>query len=164
MSYIKKKSAKQEERTAKEFGGRTQVASGALWGAKGDVRTDEFLIENKFTDKDYYTFHLKTWEKIREEAIKDSLKVPMMQIDIQEKQYVVMIIWDMLHYMEGEHTKLPIITLQTSRASLKLHKEVLNIGFDEYATITFIQKKKEKLILGVMRKDDFKVLLDTREE
>lgn len=30
MSYIKKKSQKQENRTAKEFGGKTQIASGAL--------------------------------------------------------------------------------------------------------------------------------------
>ena len=64
MNYIKRKSAKQEKRTAKEFGGRTTPASGALSGAKGDVRTgnrtngedtnsNDFLIENKYTDKDY---------------------------------------------------------------------------------------------------------------
>ena len=32
MNYIKRKSKKQEERTAKEFSGKTQPASGALAG------------------------------------------------------------------------------------------------------------------------------------
>lgn len=31
MSYIKKKSMLQEKRTAKEFNGKPQIASGAIW-------------------------------------------------------------------------------------------------------------------------------------
>ena len=63
-TYIKRKSAKQEKRTAREFRGKTTPASGALSGAKGDVRTgvrngsytneNDFLIENKYTDKNFY--------------------------------------------------------------------------------------------------------------
>ena len=58
----KKKSKKQEERIAKQIGGKTVIASGALWGAKGDSRFDNFLIENKFTDKDSYSLQLKIWD------------------------------------------------------------------------------------------------------
>ena len=163
MSYIKKKSKRQEDRTAKDFGGKTQIASGALWGSKGDARTDEFLIENKFTDKEYYTLKYAIWDKIKVEALKDSLRVPMLQLDIQDKQYVIMEIWDLLSYMQGDYTKLPIITFSTEKASLKLKKEELCIGMDEYATITF-RKKEKDVILGVMRKDDFKILLDTKNK
>jgi hypothetical protein len=97
--YIKKKSQKQEARTAKEFRGLTQPASGALSGAKGDVRTgqrdgdhfneDDFLIENKFTDEDFYKLDLRTWAKINEEAIRDNFRTPLMQIDIQDVSCVV---------------------------------------------------------------------------
>lgn len=107
MSYIKKKSAKQESRTAEEFGGKTQIASGALWGAKGDVRTgsertssfneNDFLIENKFTDKDKYKLDRKVWEKIDLEAVNDNFRTPLMQVDIQDLQLVIM---DFNYYSE----------------------------------------------------------------
>lgn len=90
MSYIKKKSKKQEERTAKQFNGRATLASGALWIAKGDVRSDEYLIENKFTDNSFYSLSKATWDKINREAIKDDFRTPLMQIDIQEEQYVIL--------------------------------------------------------------------------
>ena len=74
MQYIKKKSLNQERRTAKQFGGLTQPASGAIEGLKGDVRTHgrsagrfndkDFLIENKFTDAKSYVLQQTTWEKI----------------------------------------------------------------------------------------------------
>ena len=56
------------------------AASGALWGAKGDVRNDEMLIECKTTDKPYYVLSATTWFKIFDEAIKDGLRVPAMCI------------------------------------------------------------------------------------
>lgn len=97
--YIRRKSQKQESRTAKEFGGKTQIASGALDGMKADVRTgdtgvgfndSDFLIENKFTDAKSYSLKKATWEKIEKEALKDNLRIPIMQIDIQETQLVVL--------------------------------------------------------------------------
>jgi hypothetical protein len=98
--YIRKKSQKQEARTAKEFAGRTQIASGAIETLKGDVRTGEtssafnvedFLIENKFTDAKKYKLDLKTWQKIEKEALQDNMRTPMMQIDIDNRvQLVVM--------------------------------------------------------------------------
>jgi hypothetical protein len=90
MNYIKNKSKKQEKRTAKDFGGKTTPASGALDGAKGDVRTSLFLIENKYTDTPSYVLKLETWKKIEKEALKDGLRYPMMQIDIQDRQLVLL--------------------------------------------------------------------------
>ena len=99
MTDIRKKSQKQEARTAKDFGGRTQLASGALDGMKGDVRTTEFLIENKYTDKDSYKLELRTWRKIENEAIRDSVRVPLMQIDIQDLELVVLDLEDLREYI-----------------------------------------------------------------
>jgi hypothetical protein len=97
--YIKRKSAKQEARTAKDFSGKTTPASGALYFAKADVRTgntgvgfndSDFLIENKFTDSASYSLKKKIWEKIEGEALMDNMRIPLMQIDIQDKQLVVL--------------------------------------------------------------------------
>lgn len=96
---IKRKSAKQEKRTAKEFSGSTTPASGAKDYAKGDVvtgrrkagfHTDDFLIENKYTDKEYYVLEYATWDKICKEALKASMRTPIMQIDIKDSSVVVM--------------------------------------------------------------------------
>ena len=60
----RKKSQLQEKSVAKEFNAKTVIASGSLWFANSDVRSDKFLIECKTTDKDYYSLTAKVWEKI----------------------------------------------------------------------------------------------------
>jgi hypothetical protein len=108
-TYIKRKSKKQEEATAKQFGGKVQPASGAMYFAKADVRTGEtgvgfndsdFLIENKYTDKASYSLKKQIWEKIEKEALKDNMRTPLMQIDIQDKQLVVLNKSDFLSLIE----------------------------------------------------------------
>lgn len=86
---VKKRSQRQEKSTAKAFNAKTVVASGAKWGAKGDVRNDKFLIECKTTKKSFYTLTAKTWEKIEREAIRDHLRIPLMVIDLEDKDRVV---------------------------------------------------------------------------
>lgn len=90
MKTVKRRSQKQEKSVAKDFNAKTVVASGALWGAKGDVRNDKFLIECKTTEKDYYSITTKVWEKIEEEALKDRMRTPLLIIDLQDRdRYVV---------------------------------------------------------------------------
>ena len=72
QSRIKKISKKQEAESAKLFGGRVQPASGALATAKGDVRTKEFLIENKYTEKEKYALKYEILDKIWKEAVRES--------------------------------------------------------------------------------------------
>ena len=85
----KYKSNKQEKSVAKQFGGRQVIASGSLWFADSDVRNDKFLIECKTTEKDYYTLTAKVWEKIEREAIKDRGRIPLMIIDLEDKDRMV---------------------------------------------------------------------------
>ena len=61
----KKTSQKQEVEVAEEFGGRTQPNSGAMAGAKGDVRKKgELRIEAKYTAAGSYSLKLEELEKI----------------------------------------------------------------------------------------------------
>lgn len=90
MKTVKRRSQKQEKGVAKDLNAKTIVASGALWGAKGDVRNDLFLIECKTTEKDFYSITTKVWEKIDEEALKDGMRRPLLIVDLRDKdRYVV---------------------------------------------------------------------------
>lgn len=84
------RSNKQEREVAKIFGGKQVIASGSLWFADSDVRSDKYLIECKTTEKGYYTLTAKVWEKIQEEAIQDHMRTPLMVIDLKDTdRYVV---------------------------------------------------------------------------
>lgn len=75
----------QEKEVAKEIGGKQVIASGAIWSMKADVRNDRLLVECKITEKEFYRLTLETWAKIKEQAIKDSLRYPLMCIDVKVK-------------------------------------------------------------------------------
>lgn len=63
-------SNRQEKKIAKEVGGKKVANSGATTFSKGDVRTDNFLIEAKTCTKEQKTFTVKReWiKKNQEEA------------------------------------------------------------------------------------------------
>lgn len=83
MNLIKKKSKKQEAKTAKDIGGKTTIASGALV-QKGDVFNDNILVECKTTEKDFYSLKKTTWDKIYREALNSHLRIPVMRIDLKD--------------------------------------------------------------------------------
>lgn len=89
MNTIKKRSQRQERSVAKDFDAKVVVASGALWGAKGDVRSDKCLIECKTTEKPYYSVTSKVWEKIEREALKDGMRTPLLIVDLEDRDRVV---------------------------------------------------------------------------
>jgi hypothetical protein len=169
MGYIKKKSAKQEQRTAKEFGGKTQVASGAMWGAKGDVRTgsertgsfneNDYLIENKFTDKDHYKLELKTWQKIATEALRDNFRTPLMQIDIRDTQLVLMDANTFLALELPEEVMFMCSNLtQFKSISLERDEIVQKIFSAQVAKLIFgntIVFSEGNIRLVLMKKEDF---------
>lgn len=89
MKTLKRRSQKQEKSVAKDFNAKVTVASGALWGMKADVRSDDYLIECKTTEKDYYSLTAKTWEKIESEAIRDHMRIPLMAIDLEDQDRII---------------------------------------------------------------------------
>jgi hypothetical protein len=72
----KKKGQKFEEKV------RKTINSGALWFNKGDLETDDYLIECKHTEKKGFRISTKLLEKLWDEAL-SSNKLPFLVIEIE---------------------------------------------------------------------------------
>ena len=84
-----KQSQKHEKRLAKKTSGSRTAASGAFWSRKGDVRSDDLLIEHKWTGKKSFTLKAEVLEKIVLEAIVDS-RMPVLGISLNNKNYILL--------------------------------------------------------------------------
>jgi len=90
MAYIHRRSKQQEERTADTYKGSRNAGSGSGWVRKNDVRSEMFLIENKFTDnKKSYSIKSTDLIELNREAIKES-RIPVLQFDLAGRRYVVL--------------------------------------------------------------------------
>lgn len=151
MKTVKRRSQKQEKSVAKKFGGKVTAASGALWGMKGDVRSEKFLIECKTTEKKYYTLTAKVWEKIALEALKDHMRTPLMLIDLEDmERYVV--------FNPKDFEKSDVLdVLKGIQKSIRIYKGL--VGYyeegDYVSSQQFILEGKNKNILCVMLLKDF---------
>lgn len=84
-----KQSLKHEKRLEKAIGGQRSAASGAFWSRKGDVRSDDLLIEHKWTGKKQVTIKSDVLKKITTEAILDS-RMPVLGLHLDGENYVVL--------------------------------------------------------------------------
>ena len=66
-----RKSLKQENAGAKAFGGERNVMSGGGWVRKNDVRTPDFSIEYKVTEKKSYSLKSKELAQAERYALID---------------------------------------------------------------------------------------------
>lgn len=83
---------KHESRVASTFGGKKQVASGATRHAKGDVISDEELIDAKTTAKSF-TLNYNVLTKLLSDARKHA-RTPVLQVEVRsmpeaQKDWVV---------------------------------------------------------------------------
>lgn len=86
-------SNKHEAEVAYAFGGDLTPMSGAGWIKKGDIHTDEELIECKATEKRSYSVSFKMLKDLQHEAIVAS-RIPVLDIKFQPpgerpRRYVV---------------------------------------------------------------------------
>jgi hypothetical protein len=161
---IRRKSQRQEKRTAKDFGGRTVIGSGCIDGMKGDVRTGvrttsfnekDFLIENKYTDADFYSLKLSTWKKVEKEALKDNLRTPLMQIDVLDMQLVIIKDTDMLAFCEdfkiSHHTKFKgksaRLTYNVYSKHLQIYPFCMELSFEQDSIKLLVFERKDFLNL-----------------
>lgn len=87
---ILKKSRKQEVRTANTYRGSRNAGSGNGWMRKNDVRTVEFLFENKLTTATKsITLKEVDLRELTERAIMED-RTPVLQFDLSGRRYVVL--------------------------------------------------------------------------
>lgn len=94
-----KQSQKHEKRIAKRIGGKRNAASGAYWSRKGDVRSDDLLIEHKYTGKKQTTIKSDVLKKIMREAILDG-RTPVLGIHLDGEDYVILTEHDFIEMRE----------------------------------------------------------------
>jgi hypothetical protein len=90
MINNKKRSKKREVKAACDIGGKSHVASGAMWFKKSDFSNDLIQAEDKFTDKDKYSISLSIIDKITKEANQVG-KVPVLRFGFEKykKNYAI---------------------------------------------------------------------------
>lgn len=88
---MKNKWQKKEINDAKDFGAKQTIRSGGLWFSKGDSKSDDFLIENKTTDKESFSIKAEIWEKISKEALLCN-RVPMLSIEFGKKSHEIVVL------------------------------------------------------------------------
>lgn len=82
-------SKKHEARLAKVINGKRNAVSGAFWNRKGDVRSQDLLIEHKWTGKASFTVKAAVLEKIVKEAILDG-RMPVLGISLNKENYILL--------------------------------------------------------------------------
>ena len=88
---MKKKWQKKEIADSKLFGSRRMPRSGGLWFAKGDSRSETYLIENKTTKHQSYSISTSLWEKLEGEALL-SQRIPLLSIQFGDEDTELVII------------------------------------------------------------------------
>lgn len=87
---IMKDSRKQEKRTADTYKGSRNAGSGSGWMRKNDVRSMEFLFENKLTyNAKTYSVKYTDLRDLGERAIHED-RVPVLQFDLGGRRYVIL--------------------------------------------------------------------------
>lgn len=72
---------KKENKDADVFQGKRTPRSGGFWAFPGDIKSDEFLIDSKATERKSYSINKSIWEKINVEALKSG-RIPILSVSI----------------------------------------------------------------------------------
>lgn len=132
MMHNKKISKQREKKAGKDIGGREHIASGSLWFRKGDASNEDFLIEDKFTSKNYYSVSFKVLYKLESQSLKVR-KVPILRFGFfpDEKNYAVV------------HTKY----CNAPEENLELCIGTLSFKFDKQWLEKMFVKSKSKIFI-----------------
>lgn len=102
QKQILKASKKQEQRSANTYRGSRNAGSGNGWMRKNDVRSIEFLIENKLTTATKsITLKEVDLRELRQRAILED-RVPLLQFDLSGRRYVVLVEDDFLEMISDD--------------------------------------------------------------
>ena len=85
-----KASQAHEKRLEKVIGGNRVAASGAFWSRKGDVRSEKYLVEHKYTAAKSFSLKATELVKIEREALMVG-RIPIFGISLGGNDYVVLL-------------------------------------------------------------------------
>ena len=131
---IKRISKKLEESGAKDIGGKTHAGSGNTWSNKSDFSNQDYLIEDKFTEKKYFSISLPVLQKVEAQA-KRIGKIPILRFVFEPvgSKYAVLRECDCINMLDAE-----IETLETYRKSIRVTDELLRHKFVDTLSRIFI--------------------------
>ena len=97
---------KKEQRDAKAFGANLTPRSGGLWFAKGDSKSDKFLIDSKDSKHNRFSITDKMWQKVEKEALLNN-RVPILSVKFGDKniELVALDLNDFIEIIENGKTK-----------------------------------------------------------
>lgn len=111
---------------ADALNGKVVIASGALYFAKGDVITTDYLIECKATQKSFYVLKRVIIEKIEKEALKCN-RLPLLAIRILDRDFILFRLFD----FKGKDHEYEIDLQESYKLSLALAEQsqlIVNVG------------------------------------
>jgi len=161
MRSVKERAQRRERSAAKEIGGRSVIGSGALWFDKGDIKTEKFLIEDKFTDADSYTINLSTLKTVEKQAAKVH-KVPFLRFGF-EKYGTNYIMFNIDYYTKELDPRDPMVhRIEVSKKSTTIPHdffERLELSMTGYILCFIIFKEEDvETSFAVVTWGDFKVM------
>ena len=168
------KSQKLEKSLAKNLKGKTRPGSGAFGFFKGDVMSDIWLGEHKYTDKESYRFMKDIWFKIKDEASSNG-KTPLMEVVLDASiSPLKLIILDIKDFMiESNSTEEDLNNVfyfeiyESNGKSILLNKKEIN-NFFELVKNTYMYKipafflkfNSEVILIGIETKDFLRIFND----
>lgn len=96
---------KKEKRDAKDFGGKRVRGSGNQWSYPGDIVADTFLIEVKQTDRKSFGVSKLLWDKISEEAAFSNSRIPLLSLQIQDTELIVISKMDFQNLLKNQKSQ-----------------------------------------------------------
>jgi hypothetical protein len=88
---MKKQWQNKERKDAVAFEARRTPRSGGLWFAKGDSKSDKYLIENKTSKYECFRITTNLWKKISREALLNQ-RVPVVSIEFGKDKMELVIL------------------------------------------------------------------------
>ena len=90
-----------EAREAKEDGAKLVKNSGRGM-VKGDAHLGQYLIDYKFYAKQY-SVSIKNWKKVKEDAINEGYKVPVISIVLGDSTKLAVLDWERFMELRASH-------------------------------------------------------------
>jgi hypothetical protein len=131
--HIRKTSQDQEQRVARDIGGRTMAASGACHtGGGGDARASgKTRVECKFTQQHHYVLKQDTLNKIELQAIRGGLETPVLQLEFRcghiAPSTFAILRWGDYNLLNPIRATTPLLVLNVTKGSCRLERDDLDV-------------------------------------